>query len=559
MEILHIENLSFTYPKTCGKTLDKVSVSIEEGSFNVICGKTGCGKTTLLRLIKKEIAPAGETEGDILFRGTDINELSERDSACRIGFVMQNPDTQIVTDKVWRELAFGLENAGLGNKEMKLRVAETAEFFGLQNHLDKKTYELSGGLKQILNLAAVTAMRPELIIFDEPTGQLDPVAAAEFISMIKKMNTELGLTVIIAEHRLEDILPVADKIFLMEDGKIILSDSPRAFCKRIKNTPEKQNILPGLPSAVRIFDAFGIEDECPLSVKEGKRFITKHFNNKTVKEFPHKKYIRGTEKAVEMKDIYFRYEKNAPDILRGACISIYRGEFFCLLGGNGTGKSTTLRIIADILKPYAGAVYINGKRTKTYKNGELYKNNIAFLPQDPSCVFIKSSVEEDFAEITDMQNIPGNEKQQLTHTVSEKLGISALLQKHPYDLSGGEQQLCALAKILLTQPRILILDEPTKGLDACSIQNLCSALKILKNEGLTIITATHDVNFAAENADRCALFFNGEITDADVPDRFFESNCFYTTAASRISRHIYKGCVTCDQVVRLCRENEVIE
>ena len=552
MEILRIENLSFRYPNTEKNAIENVSLKINNGDFVVVCGESGCGKTTLLKLLKKELAPVGEKSGKIFYCGKEQEKLGLKSSASEIGYVLQNPDNQIVTDKVWHELAFGLENMGVDSNVIRRRVGEMASYFGIHEWFRKSTDELSGGQKQLLNLAAIMVMQPKILILDEPTSQLDPISASDFIATLQKLNRELGLTIIIVEHRLEEVFPIADKVLLMDSGKVLLYDEPKAIGKRLGEIHADHRMLCALPSAVRIFTALGIEDECPLTVKEGRDFLEKYFKGNDdackISEYTHSEDI-----AVELKNVWFRYEKDLPDVLRGASLKVYKGEFYCILGGNGTGKTTTLNVISGLDRAYRGKILIGGKSIKDYKGNALYRNNLAFLPQNPQTVFIKDNVREDFIDILDTIQIKREERDMMIDGVATRLGISHLLHKHPYDLSGGEQQKCAIAKMLLLRPQILLMDEPTKGLDAYSKINLMDILGEFKRDGITIIMVTHDVEFAAENADRCALFFDGEILSSDIPQKFFSENNFYTTAANRMARKLWPYAVTCREVIE-CAE-----
>lgn len=554
MEILHIENLTFRYPKSKNNAIENINLTINSGEFIVVCGQSGCGKTTLLRLLKKELAPAGEKSGAIFYKGISQDELGEKNGASEIGYVLQNPDNQIVTDKVWHELAFGLENLGVPTEVIRRRVGEMASYFGIQDWFRKKTDELSGGQKQLLNLAAIMVMQPKVLILDEPTGQLDPIAASDFIATLQKLNQELGLTIILVEHRLEEVFPIADKVLLMDSGSVLLYDSPKNVGKKLGKIQKDHPMLLGLPGAVRIFNSLTVRDECPLTVKEGRDFLEKHFTAEKVTA-TEKEYVHNGTVAVELKKVWFRYERDLPDILRGTSLQIYQGEFYCILGGNGTGKTTTLNVISGLNKAYRGKVLINGKQIKEYKGNSLYRNNLAFLPQNPQTVFIKDNVREDFEEILEVMGIPKDKRKEKIDRIAGKIGITHLLDKHPYDLSGGEQQKCALAKMLLLEPKILLLDEPTKGIDAYSKHVLKGILSELKKDGITILMVTHDVEFAAENADRCALFFDGEILSADTPGKFFAENNFYTTAANRMARGLWPSAVTCEQVIEHCFAN----
>ena len=553
MEILACKNLSFSYPEADRKAVDGLNISINAGDFVVICGESGCGKTTLLRLLKRELAPAGERSGEILYAGVLQERLDDRTAAGDIGFVMQNPEHQLVTDKVWHELAFGLENLGVPTATIRRRVGEMASFFGIQTWFRQKTAELSGGQKQLLNLAAIMVMQPRLLILDEPTSQLDPIAAAEFIATLHKINKELGLTILLVEHRLEEVFPIADKVAVMEAGKVLLYDTPRAVGAALGQQAKNHPMLRGLPSATRIFNGLATGGDCPLTVREGRNYLDAYFAQ-TMRQPLHAPYVPNAEKALEVKDIWFRYEQDHPDVVRGVSFDVRRSETFTILGGNGTGKTTTLAVVSGQRRAYSGKVLIEGKSVKKYKGPELYRHNLAYLPQNPQTVFLKSTVAEDFSEICKSMAYDKADAAALVENLSHRLGIAHLLHKHPYDLSGGEQQKAALCKILLLKPKILLLDEPTKGIDASAKHTLGGILRELKAEGLTILMVTHDVEFAAAHSDRCALFFDGEITSVGVPHEFFSDNNFYTTAASRISRHLVRGAVLCEEVIAACKD-----
>lgn len=549
MEILSIKDLTFSYPNKENFALQNVNLSINSGDFVVVCGQSGSGKTTLLRMLKKEIAPHGEKQGAVYYKGEDVEKLDDKISAQKIGFVFQKPDQQIVTDKVWHELAFGLESLGYDSDYIRLRVGEMANYFGITSLFRKKTTELSGGQKQLMNLASVMAMSPDVIILDEPTSQLDPITANDFITTLKKINDELGLTVIIIEHRLQEVFPIADKVAVMEDGKVICYDTPRNVCEKLSNHPMSQ----GFPSAVRIWQKSGSKGECPLTVKEGRNFINLNFSER---KLPLRNTIPNTEDIITLKDVFFRYEKGGNDILSGTNLSIKKGEHFCILGGNGSGKTTTLKILAGLLKPYRGKVIIDNNKMTKKTTADFNRLGVAMLPQNPESVFLKSRVIDDYTDLCKIKGIEKSDYEDKINSVAEKLGIKDLLENHPYDLSGGEIQKCALGKVLISEPKILLLDEPTKGVDAYSKLSLSKILQEIRSDGVTIITVTHDVEFASIVADRCGLFFDGEVLSSLVPQEFFSKNNFYTTASSRISRDKFANAVTVDDVVSLIKEEQ---
>ncbi len=394
MEILKIENLSFTYPQSSSPTLKDISFSVEKGDFTVVSGATGSGKSTLLRLLKREISPRGEQSGRIMYQNRPLQELSDRDAAMRIGFVMQNPEQQIVTDKVWHELAFGLENLGLEQGAIARRVAEMACYFGIEKWYDRSVSELSGGQKQLLNLAAVMVMDPEILVLDEPTAQLDPIAASNFISTLKKLNDDLALTVIIVEHRLEELIPICNRMLVLDHGGLLAEGAVQDVMGALRN---REDLLSAMPSAVRIYHALDGEGACPLNVREGRRFIESHYANR-VRALPEVAYAHSEREALTFRGVTHRYSKGSTDVLCGTDLTVYEQEIFCILGGNGSGKTTALSAAAALIKPYSGSIRVFGKKLKDYKNQSLYRECLALLPQDVQTVFLKNTVREELAD-----------------------------------------------------------------------------------------------------------------------------------------------------------------
>lgn len=548
MELLQVKNLSFKYPNTEKNALENINFSVDKGSFVLLCGKSGCGKTTLLKMIKKEISPFGEKHGEIFYNNKNLDDIDEITSVSKIGLVGQNPDEQIVTDKVWHELAFGLENLGVKTEKIRLRVGEMASYFGIESWYHKNTCELSGGQKQLLNLASVMVTQPEILLFDEPTAQLDPITASDFILTLKKLNRDFGTTILIAEHRLEDVFPVAEKVAVMDNGKILVYDNPRQVCEKTKNMP----IALGFPTASRIWNGLDIDTPCPMTVREGRDFLSENFSHIAGSEIEFEN-IAENKVVLEAKNLWFRYEKSMPDVLKGLSLKLRSGEIYSILGGNGAGKTTALNVIAGFEKAYKGSVKIYGKKISEYKKGSLYHGTLSLLPQNPKNVFIKNTVKEDFVEILKSMGFPKEDYDKLIFEQAEVFEITQLLDKHPYDLSGGEQQRCAIAKLMLSSPKILLLDEPTKGMDAYAKNKFGDLLVKLKNMGKTILIVTHDVEISAQISDMCGLIFDGEIISQGNPHEFFSQNNFYTTQASRISREIFKNAVLCEDVIKLCK------
>ncbi len=559
MEILRVDNLEFSYPNKFKKALDKINFTVEEGDFVLICGESGCGKSTLLRHLKPELSPYGKKSGDIYYYNKNINEYLQIETASQIGYVLQNLDAQLVTDKVWHELAFGLENLGLDTQTIRIRVAEMASFFGIQKWFRKDVSELSGGQKQLLNLASIMVMQPKILILDEPTSQLDPIASKDFIDTLVRINKELSTTIIITEHNLEEIFSIADKVIVIEDGKIIANNNPRNIVEVLSN--KSHNMFKALPTPNKIY--YSLKEDinnnltCPLTVKEGKKWITDNFEDIKINKIEKEESFENTNNdiVIEVKDLYFKYQRNAEPILRNISFKVYKGEIYTILGGNGTGKTTTLGIISKQLKLQRGKVIINNKDLKKYNNKSLYKENLAMLPQNPQSLFVHETLRSDLEEVLILRNIDKEKIKEDIDKVSKLLNIVDLLENHPYDLSGGELQRAGLAKIMLLNPSIILLDEPTKGLDAHHKEDIANVLIKLKERGLTLVIVSHDIEFSARYSDRCAMFFDGTVVSESSPRKFFNGNSFYTTVANRISRGIFEDAILYEDIVDLCKLN----
>ncbi len=538
---LAVENLTVSFPETASPVLENVNFLLHQGDFAVLCGPTGCGKTTLLRICKPELTPLCEKQGRVLFEGQDAASLSRLDSASGIGFVMQHPEQQIVTDKVWHELAFGLENMGLPIDVMNRKIAEITSYFDIEDLLDRDPATLSGGQKQLLNLASVIIMQPRLLLLDEPTAQLDPIAAAEFLHTLYRLNQDFQITILIAEHRLGDVLPLANSMLLMDRGTVVQQAEPRRI---LENLAHDHPVLLGMPAAVRIYHALGMNGTCPISVNDARRSLMPHLQFRPISV---SETAPQTAPALSFSGVYFRYERRGRDILQDLSFSVAAGELYCLIGGNGAGKSTVLAVTSGLHRVYAGEIRIFGHRIRDYKDRSLHRNCVTLLPQDVQTVFLCNTVREELAEI---------DRDFSSHLRDFPFDLTPLLEQHPYDLSGGEQQIAALAKVMLTNPRLLLLDEPTKGLDAQSKRCLAEVLHGLTAQGVTVLMVTHDIEFAADHADRVGFLSRGQLVSADTPHRFFPSNAFYTTAVCRIARGFCDGAVTVDDIAEAAKQED---
>ena len=563
MEILRVDGLKFSYPNQLKKALNNINFSIDEGDFVLICGESGCGKSTLLRHLKPELSPHGQVSGDIYYYSQKINDYSSKQLASEIGYVLQNPDSQIVTDKVWHELAFGLENMGLDTQTIRLRVAEMASFFGIQGWFRKNINDLSGGQKQLLNLASIMAMQPKILILDEPTSQLDPIAAKDFIDTLVRINKELSTTIIMTEHNLEDIYSVCDKVIVMEDGKVICNDTNYKVAD-ILSGDKNHKMFKSLPTPSKIYNQLNgyLEgaNKSPLTVKDCRQWLNDSMDEVTITKLDDSETEinideKDREIAIELKDVYFQYNKISEPTIRDLSFKVYKGEIYSILGGNGTGKSTTLSLVARQRKPQRGKIFINNIEMKKYNNKSLYENNLALLPQNPQSLFVFETVKEDLEEVLILKNKDRKYIDKEVKRVSKLLDIEHLLEHHPYDLSGGELQRAGMAKVMLLNPKIILLDEPTKRLDAYCKEEIGKMLMKLRDMGVTIVVVSHDIEFSARYSDRCAMFFDGSIVSEGTPKEFFIGNNFYTTVSNRIARNIFEDTLIYEDVVSLCKKN----
>lgn len=546
MAIIKIDDVSFRYPNEQQAVLKHIQLDIEQGEFVVLMGQSGCGKSTLLRHLKRELQPYGTKSGAIYYKDYLLEKLEDTVAASDIGYVLQNPENQIVTDKVWHELAFGLENLGLDTQTIRRRVAEMANFFGIQKWFRQKTTELSGGQKQLLNLASVMVMQPKVLLLDEPTSQLDPIAAMEFIRTLSRLNEELGITIILIEHRLEEVLPLADRAIVMDAGEILFDGAPKHI---LEGLPDEHPMMTALPAATRIAHLLNGQGQSPLTIREGQRWLIGNVPHSLDLMLPD---VMANEEPIvlEAKDIAFRYEKNGLDVVQHFNIAVRKGELFTIIGGNGTGKSTALSILSGLQKPYRGDIFLHGQKLKKYSNKDLYQKHLTLLPQDPKILFTEKTVKQELHTMAALHQL----KEATVQQMMELFHLASLLTRHPYDLSGGEQQRLALAKLLLIEPDILLLDEPTKGLDAHAKEELAQILQQLQQRGMTIVMVTHDIEFSAKTSSLCALFFDGNLVSEGSPRAFYSGNNFYTTAAHRIARPLFKNAITCEEVVALCKK-----
>lgn len=536
METFKIENLKFKFPEASEWALQDVNLTVKEGEFLVICGPSGCGKTTLLRLLKNELAPVGTRKGEIYYKNVDLTDWNKKTLIEEIGFVSQDPENQIVMDEVMQEIVFGLENLGYSNFEMRKRVAEMVHFFGMEDLLELKPSELSGGQKQMLNLLSTLLLKPKVLLLDEPTSQLDPIAARELLTTLERLNEEMGITIILVEHRLEQLFSTADRILFMQEGAISYEGTSRQVIEELYEQENRQ-LIPYLPSLARLYmeSTEKIErDKIPLTVKESREWMATLPERSNDKAMDVREESFGTGKlAVDLQNVFFQYRRESPLILKKLSLSIAEGDFFALVGGNGSGKTTVLKACIGSIKPQRGKVFLRGENINKSRGKQRFEQ-IAYLPQNPRTYFVYDTIEKEMQEAVLRHNVTAGSSK--IDELLQTFGIEHLRTRHPYDCSGGEIQKAALACMLVGSPEVLLIDEPTKGLDSISKEELSELLQQLHTSGMTIIMVTHDIEFAAKNAKKCAMIFNGEITVSGTPEQLFKGNYFYTTSINRATR-----------------------
>lgn len=558
--VLSCEHVSFCYPRQTDNAIEDISFSIGEAEFVVLCGQSGCGKTTLLRHFKKNQIPFGTGSGKLYYRGSDLETMDDRESAARIGFVGQNPDTQLVTDKVWHELAFGLENLGVPGEQIRRRTAEIAQYFGMESWFRRTVSELSGGQKQLLNLASVVIMQPDVLLLDEPTAQLDPIGTGRFLDTLRRLNRDLGTAVLLSEQRLEEVVPMADRVLIMHQGHLVADAVPEQCAAKLEAYERDHNealpIASAMPVAVRVWKACHYRDEAnsPVSIRQGKSWLADHVRKtgqpgELIKPAVSDRHPCHTAKravsetALFVDRLCFGYQKDQR-VLEDFTMRVPKGMLYAVVGGNGSGKSTALKAIMGICKPRRGKVKAAGK--------------IRFLAQNPKSLFTElTAAEELMAMLLPENGGAGLKEADRTQRVGKMLSyleLTAQREQNPMDLSGGQQQRLALGKLLLTEPDILLLDEPTKGLDGAFKEKLAEFLKDLCSKGKTVVLVSHDMEFCARYADQCGLLFDGQLISEGETRAFFRENVFYTTAAQRMSRGVCGDCLLAEDIVRALQE-----
>jgi len=548
VELIKTVDLNFEYALAQHKSLNDISLSVDSSDFITVAGSSGSGKTTLLRQLKPELWPVGKRTGQILFEGQDITKLSASSSAQNIGMVFQNPDDQLVMDNVIQELAFSLENVGIATDDIQKRIAELVSFLGLQDILYEDVQNLSGGQKQLVNLAAVLILRPKLLLLDEPTAQLDPIATKEFVSLLKRIHDELGIAIVMNEHVLDDVLPLSNKLWIVKDGCLAYTGTVSSVLQQLWQDPDLKEFVPDVPY-VFLNNHLDVAKQLPLTVVNGRNL----FQQQTIKFRQELISHTANEKqspVLQTKHVSFEYDKNGYYVLDDVNLSIRENDWLAIIGKNGTGKTTLLKVIMGLLDARRGTVKLLGKSLKSWdKDKDRFHQEVSYLSQTPADYFSYDTVLQEYVERGKQLHL--TDPDVAAHDMLSAMTITQIANQNPHDASGGEQQLIALGLLLLSRPKLLLLDEPTKGLDPIRRQSLGKILQRLQAEQqLTIVMVSHDMAFSAKFANQCALLFDGRVVSQDEPHRFFAENFFYTTTVNRLLRYQLPEIIDREEVVR---------
>ncbi|NMC61099.1 MAG: ABC transporter ATP-binding protein [Candidatus Methanofastidiosa archaeon] len=502
--MIRFKDFSFFYPDSLKPSLDRINVKIEEGEFLVISGPSGGGKSTFLRSINGLIPNfyGGKISGEVLVHGRNASETPTNQMSELVGMVFQDPENQLISNHVEREIAFGMENLCFPNDLMKKRIEEALDAVNISRLRNRITSELSGGQKQKVAIASALAMHPSILLLDEPTSELDPRSAEEVLNVIEKINDELGLTILLVEHRLERVIHHVDRILMIDGGKLIYDGSPRNI-----KSEHIENWKVGLPPVTRLSLNFKdrLNNGIPLTVKEARLSLKGVLSNPKNKISWERKNS-SDRISFSMEKVFFSYD-GEKDVLKNISLNVYEGDMIALMGKNASGKTTLVKLMNGLIKQRKGKVLLFGKKIGDYSIDDLIKK-VGIVFQDPNLHLFNDTVQEEVAFV--LRNLEMEEKliDKKVEEILRRFKIYQYRNIYPHDLSGGERQRVALASVLVSEPEILILDEPTRGMDYYLKRELIS---YLREKAKTVIMVTHDVETAAEFADRVILLSEGNI------------------------------------------------
>jgi energy-coupling factor transport system ATP-binding protein len=515
--MIKFENVTFKYSGANFPILENVNLTIPTGELALVVGKTGSGKSTLLGLINGLVPSftGGDFSGNVSVNGRSIKEFPPRDFADLVGVVRQDPRASFVTDLVEDELAYGMEQLGVSPSTMRRRVEEVLDLLGLEDLRNRSLATLSGGQRQRVAIASVLTTNPKVLVLDEPTSALDPSAAEEVLAAIQRLVHDLGLTVVLAEHRLERVVQYADRVIVVDRDAEVYADRPAQVFANSQLAPP----------VVELGRAAGWSP-LPLTVRDARKFADE-LRIRLEKSKPRTRVNTPVKNLVNVQNLNFNYGNIRA--LRNIDLNISDGEIVALMGRNGSGKSTLLSQLVGLLEPTVGSVLIDGKNPNALQ-GKLLIESVGLVPQEPTDLLISDSVSKEcISSDSDSGAIPGttlNIFEQLTTDVSE--------DSHPRDLSEGEKLSLALAVVLAAKPPLILLDEPTRGLDYAAKRQLVSNLQKLGKKNHTVILATHDVELAAEVATRVILLADGEIVTDGPVNEVLSSSPMFSPQVSKV-------------------------
>jgi energy-coupling factor transporter ATP-binding protein EcfA2 len=520
--IAAVSNLTYWYPERETPALRALNWSIDPGEFVTVTGPSGSGKSTLLRCLNG-LTPhfsGGIFDGVVTVAGHDTRHYSPRVLARLTGFVFQDPESQFVAGRVDDELAFGMEQLGVPPVTMRKRVEEVLDLLGIAALRDREIVTLSGGERQRVAVAAALALQPSILALDEPTSQLDPWGAEEVLAALNRLNEDLGLTVILAEHRLERVVAHADRLtVLASDGSIALDGPPRVSLR-----DAEMGSLPALLALGRRLDW----DPLPLSIKEGRAAQRRDAAlGRIPAPAPPDPAPSGGAPVVALQGVSAGWDRHP--VLRNIDLDVRPGELLALMGRNGSGKTTLLRLVAGLHRPSSGRVLIAGQDTARLHPADIAQT-VGYLPQNPSALFFAETLRAELAFTRKHHPRSGLEPE----ATLAALGLEHAIDHNPRDLSGGERERAALAAVLVGGPRVLLLDEPTRGMDAARKRALIATLHRLRHDGVAILLATHDVELVAEVASRIALLGDGRIVADGGPRTVLSGSLTFTTAVNKL-------------------------
>ncbi len=524
--MITFRHVSYTYPGTAGAVLQGVSLHLPEGSFTLVTGVSGAGKSTLLRCINGLVPhfSGGLLRGQMTVDGLDPVQAAPQVMSQHVGFVFQDPEAQFVVDRVEDEIAFALENAALPPQEMRIRVEEVLDLLDLEPLRHRRLETLSGGERQRVAIAAALALRPRILVLDEPTSQLDPKSAEDVLQALVRLNGDLGLTIVLAEHRLERVLPFADTLVFLPERQqpAIIAGEPRQVLQQMDLTPP----------LVTLAKALGWQP-LPLTIKEGVRFARRMQPQPAAVPADPAPVPAAPGPYLSVDQLELDYD--GQPVLRGVHLEVWPGEVVALLGRNGAGKTTLLRSIAGLVRPKRGAVRLAGEDVARWSVADICRR-VGYLPQDPNALLFADSVLEELLITLRNHGLPTQDATRGIDPMAllERLGLSDKASAYPRDLSVGERQRVALAAIAVTRLGALLLDEPTRGLDYTARRALLHLLRGWRGEGMAVVLVTHDVELAAAAADRVALMSQGEIIASGRPSEVLGSSPLFAPQVARL-------------------------